>query len=85
MHHGDVHKRFTVSQAVSYLGFHDDILLANFVPKDQAMHKKILQEYPKGLKDIRLKKMMGLSTLRCLIRRCQESYDFPYDFIRFSV
>ena len=64
---------------------HDDILLANFVPKDQAIHKKILQEYSKGLKNIRLKKMMGLSTLRCLISRCQESYDLPYDFIRFFV
>ena len=113
MHHGDVHKRFTVAQLRLMLdeiststkrglfikqAFLGVITLLYPTSASTTIYclqiscqrirpctKKILQEYPKGLKNIRFKKMMGLSTLRCLIRRCQESYDFPYDFIRFFV
>ena len=53
--------------------------------------QKILQENPKGLKNIRLKIYDGAFYSSRLIRRCKETYDFPYDLydlsyaLRFSV
>ena len=48
------------------------------------MHKKILQDYPKGLKNIRLKIYDGAFYSSWLIRSYKDLYDLSYDLYDLS-
>ena len=48
------------------------------------MHKKILQEYPKELKNIQLKIYDGASYSLWLIRSYEDLYDLSYDLYDLS-